>query len=56
MDRQKLIEDTIEIGEINKGGKVFEKGKLGVDIIHVSTIFLLQCHASAPRAKSTNWP
>ena len=27
MDRQKLIEDTIQINSINAGGKVFEKGK-----------------------------
>jgi hypothetical protein len=27
MDRQKLIEDTIEIDKVNKDGKVFEKGK-----------------------------
>jgi len=26
MDRQKLIEDTIEIDKVNKDGKVFERG------------------------------
>lgn len=26
MDQQKLIEDTIEVLQINKDGKVFEKG------------------------------
>jgi len=27
MDRQKLIEDTIEVVKINKDGKVFDRGK-----------------------------
>ena len=27
MDQQKLIEDTIEVLQINKDGKVFERGK-----------------------------
>ena len=27
MDRQKLIEDTIEVKEINKDGPTFDRGK-----------------------------
>ena len=27
MDRQKLIEDTIEVTKVNKDGKIFERGK-----------------------------
>ncbi len=37
MDRAKLIDDTIQVTNINKDGKFFEKGKLSL-IIHLHSV------------------